>query len=153
MKKLNFLPRAQAFNTGSDLWVTVLDANSKWIPEFDWHLNFMISRFFHRAQTEKRKELLEIMEGCEIESVNLKIPVTSMKEPLLVESSSLLPNKYFLLVPHGDLELLGPEFKTAWLKLNKPSTRFFITSKVDPQDFNRAVVSLDSMTEFSAVIA
>lgn len=153
MDKINFLPRAQAFNSGSDLWVSLLDPNSKWIPEFDWYLNFMISGFFHRTQTERPKALLDIVEGCEIESVNLKTPVTSLNEPLLIQSSKFLPNKYFLLVPNSDLELLGPEFKKAWLKLGKPSTRFFISSKVNTQDFNRAITSLDSMTEFSAVIA
>lgn len=153
MKSLTLLSKSQAFNPGSQLWVLPLDAESNWISELDWHLNFMISSFFHRSQNKRPAELIEICEGCEFESKDTRKPLTDLSNPLLLSTSQFLPAKWVLLVPKEGFSTLENHFKKTWEKLGKPNTRFFLNSNINQHDLNLATSSLDSVTEFSAVIA
>lgn len=153
MKSLTLLSKTQAFNSGSQLWVLPLDPKSSWMSELDWHLNFMISNFFYRTHTPRPENLIEICNGCDFESKDNRKPLSDLNMPLLLSSAQYLPAQWVLLLPEEMFSSLEIDFKKTWEKLGKPNTRFFLNPKNNFQDLNLATGQLDSVTEFSAVIA
>lgn len=117
------LSQASAFNPGSDLWIVPDLEKSQWTAKLDWHLNFQICKSTRHLPKELPAYLKEVIQQTEL---SLSTPEVD-KDPLMISSSSLLPNKWVVIIPwQNDLNLWCEKLFKVWKDLNQPSLRIFL---------------------------
>jgi hypothetical protein len=117
------LSQASALNPGADLWVVADLNHSKWTSKLDWHLNFQIAKASRHKSPELSPFLKEALEQTGQQELRFDVDGA----PLLIQSESLLPNKWILIVPYaGDMKAWLSRISKAWTDLKKPSIRIFL---------------------------
>lgn len=118
-----------AFSPGADLWVIPTIEACWWTQHMDWKLNFQIAKSLSRKRAEVSAELAEIIGQCGLE--NLSHKTASTAQPILIESQNLLPNRWVIMLDHdwADNDSVK-QLVNLWQKLQKPSMRIFLPSKV-----------------------
>jgi len=124
-EKIQTLKPHQALQEGADLWALSHQKHSKkWNVQIDWYMNFLITKSVYKKSpslNERRKSLLKRYKVIEFQRFSKNKQFH--QSPLLIKSSSYLPNLLTLIV-NDDHQWLFTVYNV-WCSLKKPSLRIF----------------------------
>lgn len=121
----SLISQASALNPGADLWIVPDLNHSKWTSKIDWYLNFQIVKATRRESPRISPFLNEVLENTGLSVPNFKTELA----PLLIQSQSLLPNKWVLVVDYtNDMQSWVTQIAKVWEDLQRPSLRIFLPS-------------------------
>jgi hypothetical protein len=122
-----------ALSPGAQLWLIPSLDISAWSRRIDWYLGFQIRRARPYRRFDFGPDMRQLMEVYE-EHIP-KIPRTE-NAPLMVASSSLLPNHQTVVIPES------PDWVAVchrvWKDLDEPATRVFLPPKMTRKAFEAA---------------
>lgn len=130
---LKKLANPGAFGQGADLWVIPDPKNSPWARKIDWYLNLQIQRAKNHKSKKIPDQLKEILAANELDLPDFDIKGDT---PLLVNSHNHLPTRSVLHVPMSKIaENWVAECHSIWMKLSKPTVRFFLPEEISDDIF------------------
>lgn len=147
---LSVLSQASAFNPGSDLWVMPDLEKSNWTAKLDWYLNFQICKSSRHVSPKLPLFIKEVIAETGLEK-NF-IP-SSPKQPLMISSAELLPNKWVVIIPWDkDMAQWSSQSYEIWQKLGEPSLRIFLPPGQNTGGLQSAWHSRESFQDFTVVL-
>ncbi|MCB0414958.1 MAG: hypothetical protein KDD50_11530 [Bdellovibrionales bacterium] len=143
---------SSALLAGAQLWVLPGSKDSQWTKKIDWYLNFQISRANQRQCESSSPTLLKILNDNPELKLTLHAPLDKKNTPLIVSSSSLLPNEQTLeVIYQGHPEKWVEQIHSIWNNLKRPSLRIFVPDQIDEDKLLKQWSTLDdglSSTEY-----
>jgi hypothetical protein len=128
---------SEALAPGADLWVVANLENSSWSQKIDWYLNFQILRAKTHQTAAPDSEMNQVLSRWEVE-----IPPAEnlSSSPLMIVSSSSLPNHAVVMVPFevANLRRWVEQVHGVWRCLDAPSLRVFLPNGQNAVKFAKA---------------
>lgn len=145
------LSHANAYNTGSDLWLAPSLVDSKWTRRLDWYLNFqVIHSHFHQSQNKAAflNQTLQATEFPETLSAHHNLL------PLMISSSQLLPNKWTVFIEYQNqpIEKWLKQASEVYQGLNQPTVRIFLPPQVTNSQIEKVLVSYFKVEDVTLVL-
>lgn len=121
-----------ALSPGAQLWLIPTLEVSEWSRRIDWYLGFQIRRSRPYRRFDFGPDIRQLMEAYE--EPLPKIPRTD-HAPLMVASTSLLPNHQTVVIP-SEVDWVATCHRV-WKGLDEPAARIFLPPGLSPADFKK----------------
>ena len=139
----------QELSAGKNLWIIPDRAHSDWATTLDWYLHFQISKASSRRPHEFPEKLIEMAKQADVDLPTRPQPADVSREPLLIYSARLLPNRETLHLPYnGNIQEWLRKAGDIWNNLHEPDARIFLPRGVRPDHFKGLELKLAQQAEF-----
>jgi len=130
---VQILNRAQAFASGSDLWVVPDGDENPLLKRMDWYLNFQMSRARRHISHDISPQLKTIINDNTMPNF---LPELPEKTALMIASENHFPVKTIVEIPRANkVEAWVEKVHEIWLKLDRPALRVFLPNKITPAEY------------------
>ena len=130
---IQVLYKVGALGPGSSLWIIPSLNQSPWSQRINWHLNFQLSKMKSIKFKKPSPPLIKTLKENEMPLFKRQ---SSSASPLLISSSSFLPNSKVVELPKTKTHAFWMELSyKVWKKLDEPSLRLFLTKDFPVSEF------------------
>ncbi len=116
---------ADAFNSGSELWIIKNKFENKWWQEIDFRSGFLLSHYLHRSKKFVAPQMTEILKLTGIS----RLEFVENENTLLIGSSHHFLNKW-ILIWNADASEVSDKIQQLTENLKIKSIRLFSDSEV-----------------------